>query len=162
MSYFRRSDWCSFNSTTSLHSIAVDGNMYSNYSYGCFFADFLEMETCIWMTTSNHFNRLLKSGFNVWKVKVKKLFKALKTNKKNNNLEVRIGHTSRNLFEQWLLDFLELRRLNDIQNLLHFTQEHHLIGWDVQSVKQCEELVDSYHKYTVYFIEMIPLSGCRF
>lgn len=42
-------------------------------------------------------------------------------------LKVWIGHTFRDLFEQWLLDFLELCWLNNIQNLLDFTQEHHLM-----------------------------------
>lgn len=42
-------------------------------------------------------------------------------------LKVRIGHTSRDLLEERLLDFLELRRLDDVEDLLDFTQEHDLI-----------------------------------
>lgn len=42
-------------------------------------------------------------------------------------LKVWVGHTFRDLSEQGLLDFLELCRLNDIQNLFNFTQEHHLL-----------------------------------
>lgn len=41
-------------------------------------------------------------------------------------LEVRFGHTYRDLFEQRLLDFLEMRRLDDVQDLFDFAQEHQL------------------------------------
>lgn len=39
-------------------------------------------------------------------------------------LEVRLGHTYGDLLEQGLLDLLKMRRLNDIQDLLDFAQEH--------------------------------------
>lgn len=46
-----------------------------------------------------------------------------------------VSHTSRDLPEQRLLDFLELCWLNDIQNLLNFTQEHHLIEPKMEIIK---------------------------
>lgn len=57
-------------------------------------------------------------------------------------LKVWIGHTFRDLFEQRLLDFLELRWLNDIQNLLDLTQKHHLIREETWSRKQHQDLID--------------------
>lgn len=41
-------------------------------------------------------------------------------------LEMRAGDTSRDLFEERLLDADELRRLDHIQDLLNLPQEHHL------------------------------------
>lgn len=77
------------------------------------------------------------------------------------HLKVWIGHTSGDLFEQRLLDFLKLCWLNDIQNLLDFTQKHHLIvreeaqetTWRAtrQSSRGCSVIIDK-----------IPLSDCRF
>lgn len=76
-------------------------------------------------------------------------------------LKVWIGHTSRDLFEQWLLDFLELRGLNDIQNLLDFTQEHHLIvGEETQGATSRSERQSS--RRCGVFMDCIPLSDCRF
>lgn len=42
-------------------------------------------------------------------------------------LEVRAGHTFGKLSEEWLLDFDELRWLNNVQDLLQLIQEHHLL-----------------------------------
>lgn len=42
-------------------------------------------------------------------------------------LEVWAGHTFSELSEERLLDFDELRRLNDVQDLLQLVQEHHLL-----------------------------------
>ena len=39
-------------------------------------------------------------------------------------LEVGAGHTLGNLFEQRLLDFDKLSRLNNIQDLFYFTKKH--------------------------------------
>lgn len=50
-------------------------------------------------------------------------------------LKVGIGHTFGDLFEQRLLNFLELRGLDDIQNLLNLTQKHHLIGQKAHNIK---------------------------
>lgn len=41
-------------------------------------------------------------------------------------LKMRTSYTLGDLLKQKLLNLLKLRRLNDIQNLLHFTQEHDL------------------------------------
>ncbi len=51
-------------------------------------------------------------------------------------LKMWIGHTSRDLFKQRLLDFFELRRLNDVQNLLDLTQKHHLLREKSQNRKR--------------------------
>lgn len=40
------------------------------------------------------------------------------------HLKVWTGHTLGNLPEQWLLDFDKLRRINDVKDLLNFSQEH--------------------------------------
>lgn len=42
-------------------------------------------------------------------------------------LKMRIAHTFRDLLKQRFLDYLELRRLDDVQNLLNFPQEHDLM-----------------------------------
>lgn len=42
-------------------------------------------------------------------------------------LKMRIAHTFRDLLKQRFLDFLELCRLDDVQNLLNFPQEHDLM-----------------------------------
>lgn len=42
-------------------------------------------------------------------------------------LKVWIAHTLGDLLKQRFLDFLELRRLDDIENLLDFPQEHDLV-----------------------------------
>lgn len=41
-------------------------------------------------------------------------------------LKMWTAHTFRDLLKQRLLDFLELRRLDDVENLLDFPQEHDL------------------------------------
>lgn len=46
------------------------------------------------------------------------------------HLEVRAGDTGCDLFEEWLLDPDELRRLDHVQDLLDFPQEHHLDAHD--------------------------------
>ena len=48
-------------------------------------------------------------------------------------LEVGISHTSGDLLEQGLLDLLELRGLDDVQDLLDLPQVHHLVP-----TKRCE------------------------
>lgn len=37
-----------------------------------------------------------------------------------------VGHTFTDLLKQRLLDLFELCRFDDVQNLLEFTQKHHL------------------------------------
>lgn len=64
-------------------------------------------------------------------------------------LKVWISHTFRDLFEQRLLDFFELRWLNDIQDLLNLTQEHHLIREEMQNMKQHLDLADKCDKCDV-------------
>ena len=51
------------------------------------------------------------------------------------HLKVWTGDTLGNLLEKRLLDFDKLRRLNHIQNLLNFTQEHHLMKKKPESGK---------------------------
>lgn len=42
-------------------------------------------------------------------------------------LKMWIAHTFRNLLKQRFLDFLELRWLDNVENLLDFPQEHDLV-----------------------------------
>lgn len=52
-------------------------------------------------------------------------------------LKVWVGHTFRDLLKKRLLDFFELRSLNDIEDLFNLSQEHHLIGEEAQRIKTC-------------------------
>lgn len=56
-------------------------------------------------------------------------------------LEVWAGHTFSKLSEERLLDFDELRRLNDVQDLLQLVQEHHLL-WTVSLWPELQETHD--------------------
>lgn len=42
-------------------------------------------------------------------------------------LEVRAGDTSGELLEEWLLNLYELLWVDDVKDLLHLTQVHHLL-----------------------------------
>lgn len=51
-------------------------------------------------------------------------------------LKMWIAHTFRDLLKQRFLDFLELCRLDDVENLLNFPQEHDLmISKETQEVE---------------------------
>lgn len=51
-------------------------------------------------------------------------------------LKMWIVHTFRDLLKERFLDFLELRRLDDVENLFNFPQEHDLmIGKEVREAE---------------------------
>lgn len=54
-------------------------------------------------------------------------------------LKMWIAHTFRDLLKQRFLDFLELCRLDDVENLLNFPQEHDLmISKEMQEMQEVE------------------------
>lgn len=73
-------------------------------------------------------------------------------------LEVWFGHTYGDLLEQGLLDLFKVRRLNDIQDLFDFTQEHQL---EVKSTI-CSKRPSEPARQTCVLVFSIPLFGCRF